>query len=374
MLLVFVFATAGLGCSSGTEEPGPLLPSDSQTFCVTPSTSPQDVALPLVGGVSGTLSFGPFPAGATGCYGVKFATGGSIAARSHSPTLPFALSSGSTRPLLTVSVGEAFGANPVFGQTSVVTGMTFKSDALNFPDGDYYMSITKATSEGTRVQTIKLTAMNGVLTVAPLRTEGIFGTDGKNAQFPQLVLANTTAILTLYPRGVLPPDPSETETNTPRTKDVSEADLPPLPTDPPPMSTTLPGAKGLPPPVAGTLIGYSRSYWPAPECSGNPGCDSVRPIESNGGSITPIDGVEGMTGTVSFSLNIAYMLIAAIDIDCPSDWDVTVGFNGSGIISIPPSHPFTDAICVINFSTVRAGEGSGYGFTIGLRGLDIGAH
>jgi len=340
---------------------------------VTPNTMPQDVALPETGGVSGTLSFGAYPAGATGCNGVKIATGDSaVVTSSFAPKLlVHPLASGSTKPLLTVSVGEVFESNGLFGQTSIVTGMTLNLGVV-FPDGVYFMTIKKQTTDGPRIQTVKLVGMNGVLTVAPLVVDGL-GMEGKNSQFPQLFIANSTAVLTLYPMGVSPPGVSDGESNTPQEKDISKAELPPPATTPPETSEASPGARGLPPPAYGVLAGHSRSVW-TPGCTANPGCDNVRPVYSGGGNVTQVDGAAGMSGTVTFQLDIAYMQIRDIFIDCPSDWQVDAGFNGNGTISIPASHPFVNATCEITYSTIRPGEGSGYVFSMRLRGLDIGAH
>ncbi len=374
-------ALAAPGCSSSGSGAGstPSLATDAHVVCVTPSTSPQDISLPSTGGFSGTLSFDAFPGGATGgCDEVKIATGASVETLHTASVSPGAVrllaTASAPTPILTISVGEGLDGNPLFGSEAIVTGMVLKtSPDLNFADGTYYMTISKTSgTTTTRVDAVILTATNGVLRIAPLTIPN--GTSG-TSQFPVVILANTTATLSVYARGVIPPASADTSStdSTPPSVNVSDAGLPPLPTDLPPHGTPMAGARGFPPPDSGATIGYSSANW-ASGCSGNPGCNLIHPIISGGGVVTPIDAVAGMSGVVTYETNIAYMGLVSATIDCPQDWGVAAGLDGSGTISIPESDPFTGT-CTITYSTIASGQnGTGYEIVFGLRGLDIGAH
>jgi len=370
----FVAAAVAAACSSSDDTgTAPSLRTESHTVCVVPSTTPQDVALPPTGGISGTLSFDAFPAGATGgCDTVKISTGDSVEVVETQSLSPFSLhvlaNGAKPKPILTISVGEGIDGNALFGQKAIVTGAVLNaSPDLSFPDGTYYMTVTRMVGTETRVDVVVLTATNGELRVSPITSPN------GGASFPVLIAANTTAILSLYAKDVIPPaaDPAN-QSAAPKEVDVTDAGLPPLPPDPP-HDPPLAGSYGNPPPTAGSPIGYVRTIW-TPGCSGNPGCDLTKPISSGGGNDTLIDAPAGMVGTVTYTTNIGYMALAQVKTACPPEWDVNAGLNGSGVITIPPSAPFT-GVCTITYSTVPPNkDGSGYEIVFKLRGLDIGAH
>jgi hypothetical protein len=203
-----VLAAALLAACGGGTSTTPIaapsvttLATATNTVCVTPSSSAQSVALPATGGVSGTVSFGAYPAGATGCDSVVFSTGTDVATAESiirsAQSAERASNANSTAPLLTISVGEAFGSSgPVsaFGYQTILSGMQLTvSPNLNFPDGTYYATVTASG----QTFLIPFTAKGGVLTVA-----------GGAAGLPVLILAGTSALIALYPQGIIPNTPS----------------------------------------------------------------------------------------------------------------------------------------------------------------------
>jgi len=210
-------AIAGCGGSQAVLSGPPSTPAPATSFadatnnlCVTPQTQPQTVALPATGGVSGTISFGAFPDAASGCDVVIISTGTDVEnsqvkdKRAGNQRKP-ATTTTNPQPILTVSVGEAFNAEPIWGTAQIVTGMQLNvSPNLNFPDGTYYATITDTGLLGTlTVGPIPFVAKNGVLTVAP------------NGTLPFITAANSSAVLKLYGLGVIPtasPSPSPAPT------------------------------------------------------------------------------------------------------------------------------------------------------------------
>ncbi len=334
--------------------------------CVHPRTLAQNVALPSTGGVSATVSFTSFAAAATGCDYVRISTGGDVETTHASER--FARDAGiddagaAPKPLLTVSVGEGFDGHPIFDNSMIVSGVQLKvSPDLNFPDGTYYATIT--TTSGSRSAffgVVAFTAKDGVLKIA-----SILLPNGK--PFPLVFTAKTSSIITLYPRAVVPPEPSPSP--TPSTSPTPSGSPTPLPT-PLPTSKPCKGCYGNPPPLYGDEIGTSSYAIPSPPCTGYPApCTYSSPIEqqSEGGSIE-VPG--GMYGTIYFSANIRYMHLFSVTNNCPKDWLIDA-VNGSGAIVIPRSHPWVDSNCEITFSTLPPGKhGSYYTETLYLQGVD----
>jgi hypothetical protein len=204
ILAVALLAACGGGGTSTTPIAAPsvtTLATATNTVCVTPSSSTQSVALPATGGVSGTISFGAYPAGAAGCDSVVISTGADVTTaelmmRSAQDAVRES-NANSSAPLLTISVGEAFGSSgPVsaFGYQTIVSGMQLTvAPNLNFPDGTYYATVTASG----QTFIIPFTAKGGVLTVA-----------GGAAGLPVLILAGSSALITLYQQGVMPNTPS----------------------------------------------------------------------------------------------------------------------------------------------------------------------
>jgi hypothetical protein len=203
-----ILAVALLAACGGGTSTTPLaapsvttLATATNTVCVTPSSSAQSVVLPATGGVSGTISFGAYPAAAAGCDSVVISTGTDVVTAESMMRSAQAAgresNANSSAPLLTISVGEAFGSSgPVslFGYETIISGMQLTvSPNLNFPDGTYYATVTASG----QTFVIPFTAKGGVLTVAA-------GTAG----LPVAILAGSSALIALYPLGVVPNAPS----------------------------------------------------------------------------------------------------------------------------------------------------------------------
>ena len=343
------------------------LRTDRNVACVHPRTSSQKLSLPVTGGVSGTMSFGAFAAGASGCGYVKISTGADI--ETPHPSADSAQdvvidANGGPSALLTISVGEGFDGHPIFGNAMIVSGMQLMtSPDLNFPDGTYYASIT--TTEGTRSHTngiIAFTAKDGVLKVASITLP-----NGKS--FPLIFTAKTSSIIAVYPKGVEPPPPSPSP--TPSTSPTPSARPTPTPTEAPTQKPVR-GAYGNPPPKYGVEFGTSSYKVPSPPCTGYPApCTGTSAIEQQtyGGSIE-VPG--GMFGTIKYSANIGYMgLYPPVVNNCPKEWTIIAGLDGNGTIVIPKSHPWVNHVCEITYSTLPPGKsGTYYTETLYLQGVD----
>src|ERR1700681_4141358 len=78
---VIAIAAIVVGCSgSPVVRPGAPrgLADATNSICVTPQAQAQTVTLPSTGGVTGTISFGAFDAGATGCDVLRISTGAAV--------------------------------------------------------------------------------------------------------------------------------------------------------------------------------------------------------------------------------------------------------------------------------------------------------
>lgn len=359
----------------------------TNTVCVQPMTAAQTVTLPATGGVTATMSFAAFSATATGCDEARISTGDDVELVSDAARKPQALrpdASTVPRPIITISVGEGLEGNPLFGTQTIVTGAHLTVSDVNFPDGTYYATISTSSTgvlSGSN-SVIVFTATNGVLTVAPVKLPN-------GGLFPVIIAADTTAIISIYARGVIPPAPTPAPTATPGPTPTPNPNATPTATPiatpspaptptPAPTATPAPGTFGMPPPSEGPIGTYSYTF-SATGCSGNPGC-----METNQTLFQRADGghiqvPSGIFGTITFSANIGYMEIHQTTNTCPIDWDVSAGFDGSGSITIPSTDPLggpgDPQGCQINFSTFPPGAfGNGYIEPILLQGVDIGAH
>lgn len=334
--------------------------------CVHPATSSQNVALPSTGGVSARVSFTPFAASATGCDYVKISTGADMEITRASER--FARDAGiddaseASRPLLTISVGEGFDGHPIFGNSMIVSGMQLMvSPDLHFPDGTYYATVTTASGGRSRFYgAIPFTAKDGILKVANITLP-----NGK--PFPLIFTAHTSSIITLYPRGAVPPEPSPSP--TPSTSPTPSGTPSPKPT-PFPTSKPCKGCYGEPPPAEGAEIGTSSYDIPVPPCTGVPApCSGSSAILQSGDGLIYVPG--GMAGAIVFSANIGYMRLLQVTNNCPKDWLIDAGLDGSGAIVIPNSHPFVNTNCAITYSTLPPGKhGFYYTETLSLFGID----
>jgi hypothetical protein len=301
--IVFVLAVSMLvACNGGSASPPPFstgiavptpapsLADATNSMCVTPQAQAQTVTLPSTGGVTGTISFGAFAAGATGCDVVRISTGAAVetqALHRRGLSLRPSASSSDPQPILTISVGEAFGTNPIFGTASIISGMQLTvAPELNFPDGTYTATITDTGVAGpiSSAVPITFTAKNGVLTVTT-----------NSGTLPFVVVAHSWAVLKLYARGVEPPPPttptpapstSPTVTPTPSPSPTVTPTPSPTPTvtpTPPPGPTGTPTATPSPSPTPATQIllqeGTFTTVCPPPRnCAGYAQIDSLSVI------------------------------------------------------------------------------------------------
>ena len=283
------------GIAPPTPTPTPIpssLADATNSMCVTPQAQAQTVTLPSTGGVTGTISFGAFAAGATGCDVLRVSTGAAVestqALHRRERRLQPAASSSNPQPILTISVGEAFQTNPIFGTAQIITGMQLRvAPELSFPDGTYTATIEDTGIAGPISSAVPITfiAQNGVLTVAT-----------NSGTLPFVVVAHSWAVLKLYARGVEPPNPPTTPTPTPSPTPSTGPTATPSPTPtvtptPSPTPTVTPtpspGPSGTPTPTpsptptpAGTQIllqegQFATACLPQINCAGYPQIDSL---------------------------------------------------------------------------------------------------
>jgi len=342
------------------------LASAKDVVCVRPVTASKVVSLPKTGGVSGTLSLGAFAARATGCDEVEIATGADMeaaaVARAREAGAPYS----PPHPLgITISIGEGLDDHPVFGYSTIVTGMQLMvSPDLHFPDGTYYATIT--TTSGRRSSfngVVAFVATKGVLKIAPITLP-----HGKT--FPFVLTARTSSILTLYPRGVVPPAPSPSPTpSTTPTPSTSPSPTAKPTTTPTPLPTSEPckGCYGNPPPKYGDQIG-TWSYDVGQGCvSYTYPCklDDI-PLEQQGcpgsaGACGTIAIFGGFYGAIRYHADIAYMgLYPPIHNNCPKEWRIVPEISGSGAIDVPKSAYFSGQTCDIVYSTLPPGKSGSY--------------
>lgn len=332
------------------------LSSARGNLCVQPKDNAQ-VELPATAGITATMSF-LFKAASKGCNFVQISTGSDTDTPPQGALEAFGApsgASGSSRPLLTISVGEGIDGNGFFGYVYVVAGMQLKvSPDLDFPDGTYYASITTVDGRRSTVMgVIAFVAKNGVLTVSHARPP-----DGQT--LPAAFTANTSSIIALYPPGVIPPpvrpSPSPTGSATP----------PPTPF---PTTSPLKNAYGRPPPASNSLFGTMSWDWPVPPCPGAPApCQWTSQLVEGFTGDGYIEIPANFSGTITFDAGLGYMeIFPPIKIDCPASYDVAAGIDGSGQIRIPESDKWTGASCTITFSTLPRGfEGNYYTETLHL--------
>jgi hypothetical protein len=323
-----------------------LAASDNHV-CAHTKKSKQTVSLPPTGGVTGSLSFAAFRGKPGDCDYVKVSTGGDIEhTKPHvnSMHVPGAGPKSGIKPILTISVGEGFDAHPVFDNSSIISGMKLTiSPDLNPPDGTYYATITTISKDTiTYSGVITFTAKDGVLRVSNSTLP-----DGKN--FPLVVIAKTSSIISLYPLNAVPPPPTPSPTPS----------ATPVPTPTPfPQPTGAPGTSGNPAPPEYTFMGTYQHDIPAPPCPGVPvPCKRtdiwLYQTQFGAALIVP----DPMYGTVKFDAQIGYMgLYAPVTNDCPKDWDVSAGLGGSGSITIPKNDPYVGQDCTLTFSTRPPGK------------------
>lgn len=384
MVAALVAACGGSASPAPSQAGFSSLPTDSHNICVTPGPEPQDVTLPTTGGVTGTISFDAYPAGASGCDNLQIATGSAVeipppiawsgsgirlvASADRRPVIRLAAVVTPPTPILTISVGEGLQGNPIFGSTTIVTGMTLTGSPENLPDGTYYATITTIYGQRSTVNSvIPFIAKNGVLTVAPIALP-----NGKN--FPVIISAATSSIIVLYARGVPPPEAYQSPIPTSSSAPTSASPKPSISLPPIVTAQPIPNAYGFPPPAGGP-IGIYAYDWAG--CTGNPGCSGDGMIQQqNGGGTMQVP--TGMWGTITFSADIGYMgIYEPIVKDCPLDWTVIALPSGGGSIIIPYSDPLAtppqNSLCTITYQTVPPGaNGSGYEEVLSLLPIGIG--
>jgi hypothetical protein len=343
---------------SASVPPVTALASATNTVCVTPNSSaPQSVNLPATGGISATITFGAYPAGATGCDSVTIATGADVATtqsflRSGQNGVRETSATTTTAPLLTISVGAAFGGSgPVsaFGYQTIVSGMQLMvSSNLNFPDGTYYATVTASG----KTFIIPFTATGGVLSVA-----------GGTAGLPVLILAGSSALITLYPQGVMPP------ASTPSPSPSATASASASPTSSATASPTAAASAGQPVPD-GTTIGTSTLTIEG------------QPNNSNGTMITtpivyeasyPLFAASVLSGAILpgiVTYTISGLNVASYRVEgCTGQ----VGYAGNGVhgtFTVPfgVTFQFSDTCAIDLFSApasvVNAAPNNGFGYAV----------
>jgi hypothetical protein len=218
---------------TATPSPATTLGTASNDTCITPQTQAQTVSLPATGGISGSITFGAFASGATGCDELVVTTGADAAnqtSRGRAFDVRRETATTTPEPILTISVGQAFGSVPIFGFTQIVTGLQVMGTPQNLPDGTYYATITDTGVLGTITsRPIPIVAQNGVLTV---------GQNGFNAYVNG---AYSSATFKLYALGVTPPEPSSSPSASPSPSPSATAIVTPTPApsnSPSPAPTT----------------------------------------------------------------------------------------------------------------------------------------
>jgi hypothetical protein len=284
----------------------------------------------------------------------------------------------SSRPLLTISIGEAEGNTTIFEYTTIVTGM--KIFAPGLPNGIYPVLIMPIEPSNPVLQ---FSANNGVLTLLPET-----GPPGEPLQ-PVILPASTGTVFAIYPEGSVPivcvtpsPSPSPTQSPTPSPTPTGPTPTPsstPIPSASPtqfPTAMPVPGRVGQPPPAVNAVIGaYSFTDPSTESCqSGQLLCNGTNvPITQVDGSQAAIDIPFNFYGTITFAANIGYMgIYPPVVITCPSDWTVVAGIDGSGSVSVPSSDPFgSGGPCSILYSTLPPGDenNNAYSEELGFEGV-----
>lgn len=343
-----------------------VLKSDVKFGCVEPSGALQMVTMPSTGGAVVGISFGSFAPEQTGCLGIAVATGSAVPVRtskSSIASLRFAASSVGRPPLMTVTVGEAFGVNLMnwaTGTTAVVTGLQVMTGPVSFPDGKYH-AIIKRTGGIDKFEVIPMTARNGVLSVdavpLPGGGQGAFAVE-RNTSVTLLIYAQGTPLpkSILVDLGLLPP---------------LDLDRPPVELDPfPPHDFPARGASGYPPPNVSEI---GTVTWTGPGCIRGltDSCSFTSVVLSQGvGGPATINVPGGFSGDINASLNIGYMgLRSAKVFDCPSSWAVSGTIGGTARFVIPEGQVVNmmTGNCRIVFSTCHPKAGLCYEKELVLR-------
>jgi hypothetical protein len=183
-LSAFLAACGGGNVSLSPQTSSQSLAAATSQTCFTPSTQAQNVALPSTGGITGTLAIAAGSATATSCdVAVTLTTGSAVT--TIAANVRHAESGTPAKPILEISLDNAFTNNVE------MTGAVLNTPPnLSFPDGTYQALVTSGTLPPT---VLVFTAMNGVLTLASTGS-------------PILIAPGTSATLTLYAKGVTPPD------------------------------------------------------------------------------------------------------------------------------------------------------------------------
>jgi hypothetical protein len=293
----------------------------TNTVCVTPSTVAQNVAIPPTGGVSGSISFGAYPADATGCDAVTIATGSDVAttqsfSRRASEAGSDAAGSAAV-PLLTISVGAAFGGQQQFGSQTIVTGMQLNVGSnLHFPDGTYYATITPVPYGVSGPLTF--TASHGILTVV-----------STGATFPFGLNANTVSVIALYARGVNP-----LATATPTASPSASPSASPTGTAAPsgsPTPTPHPSASGSATPTPGPSVTPTVGPTPTPTASHSP-----TPAPSATPAVYPL--VAGASFNYLYSLQTATTTGSTIQLGTSYVGPVNAQLSGLGTYNGNPAY------------------------------------
>jgi hypothetical protein len=252
VLLTVVLAAAVAACGDNTTTaPRASVPNESpaaasNTFCFTPSSAAQNVAIPNTAGFTGTLNVGASAAAASSCdVQVTVQTGADVGVMTYSASRATAgvRSTEATNPILSIALDNAF------SQNVVVTGAVLNTPPnLVFPDGTYYAVVVNGSGNSTG---LAFTASGGVLTLA-------------STGLPIVIVPGTTATLFLYAHGVTPPpvsptlSPTATPSGTPTATPTGTA----TPTASP-SATPAPTATPMPSPTSSAAITGSVTLSPS---------------------------------------------------------------------------------------------------------------
>ena len=362
------FTVAGAPGHSLTMQWGQL-PSADHTVCAKVRRSSQNVTVPATGGLTVAIGIDAYPKGTTGCAGFEVATGADAQKVLGDPRMDVAPNATApVHPLFTITLGEAFGSNPLTGGTTIVSGMAIKtSPDLQFPDGVYVAKIDKGGKGWLPGEdTVQFVAKDGVLRVILPKP----GQDGR--KFPIVIPANSSYVLAVYPIGTTSIPGTPKPSASPSSSASPTASASPIPTQPPD-----PGAVGNPPPAYGANIGTMGYSMPDPPCTGVPyPCEFEAPVIVGYAGISSLLWL-GFFGTAYVHENLGYMQLANYTIHCPNKWHVQADLNGNVELAVPRSHAMStsDHSCWVHWTTLPKGSRADryYEWWVVLSGIQSGS-
>ena len=235
----FLLASLLAACGGSSVSPGrapAALSAARATGCITPSAAAQTTALPAAGGVTGTISIGPFATASSTCVGVTLATGADATLTSGT-TIALA----ARRRALAATVAPQALAQVELSNTTNVqltwASVTLELPANAVPAGSYPATITTTVDLGDGQTTTSVA--NFTITVT---TDGRAVVTGPSLSKALAVLtADTSGVLSIYPAGTVLPTqtPVPTESETPSASPSSSASASAAPTVRPSVAPTV---------------------------------------------------------------------------------------------------------------------------------------